>query len=400
MSPSATIRDTAHPASLDGREGKSWQRSRGKGVCFHCSSRVFVWPCIVFFWLAAVRTLLAHDPGLSTATVQVKANKLEAVLVFSVIDATQLLDSEQSRGTQLPREQQEPAAAELKQKALQALKVEFDGEEVKVIETRCRFDESGNASVYILFPARRFSKLVIRSEWLALLPPGHRQFMSIERADGVVLAEELLSASSNSVTIQNERGSKKEPAAAAHNSFADFLLMGVRHIWTGYDHLLFLFGLLLVTRNFSSSIKIITCFTIAHSITLAVATLSLVRISSRLVEPLIAASIIYVGIENLLRGDDPKGRWLLTFAFGLIHGFGFASVLRELGVGANGRGITMPLVSFNLGVEIGQTVVAVLVLPVIWKFRANPIFVRRWVPLGSLAVALTGSYWFIERVWW
>jgi hydrogenase/urease accessory protein HupE len=175
--------------------------------------------------------------------------------------------------------------------------------------------------------------------------------------------------------------------------------MGVKHIWTGYDHLLFLFGLLIVTHNFSSSIKIITCFTVAHSITLAVATLDLVHISSRVVEPLIALSIVYVGIENLLRGGAPKGRWLLTFGFGLIHGFGFASVLRELGVGSNGTSIAVPLVSFNLGVEIGQIVVAGLLLPLIWQLRARPIFVRRWVPAGSILVALLGSYWFIERVW-
>jgi hydrogenase/urease accessory protein HupE len=175
--------------------------------------------------------------------------------------------------------------------------------------------------------------------------------------------------------------------------------MGVKHIWTGYDHLLFLFGLLIVTRNFSSSVKIITCFTIAHSITLAVATLSLVQISSRIVEPLIAASIVYVGIENLLRGDDPKGRWLLTFAFGLIHGFGFASVLRELGVGADGRGIALPLVSFNLGVELGQVAIAALALPVIWQLRSRPQFVRQWVPACSVLVAVLGSYWFVQRVW-
>jgi len=191
----------------------------------------------------------------------------------------------------------------------------------------------------------------------------------------------------------------KPAAVVRNNSFADFLVMGVKHIWTGYDHLLFLFGLLIVTRNFASSFKIITCFTIAHSITLAVATLSLVQFSSRIVEPLIAASIVYVGIENLLRGDDPKGRWLLTFAFGLIHGFGFASVLRELGVGTNGSGIAVPLVSFNLGVELGQIAIAALVLPVIWKLRAKPIFINRWVPACSVLVALLGSYWFVQRVW-
>jgi hypothetical protein len=117
------------------------------------------------------------------------------------------------------------------------------------------------------------------------------------------------------------------------------------------------------------------------------------------VEPLIAASIVYVGIENLARGNEPKGRWLLTFAFGLIHGFGFASALRELGVGNNGGGIIVPLVSFNLGVEAGQMVVAGLFLPIIWKLQKNPTFILRWVPVCSTAVVLLGTFWFVQRVW-
>src|SRR5206468_11753489 len=129
---------------------------------------------------------------------------------------------------------------------------------------------------------------------------------SLQNPAGDVLAQRLLSANSDSVTIEMD-AVKPGEHTPQRISFADFLVMGVRHIWTGYDHLLFLFGLLIVTRNFGSSVKIITCFTIAHSITLAVATLSLVQISSRIVEPLIAASIVYVGVENLFRGDDPKG---------------------------------------------------------------------------------------------
>jgi hypothetical protein len=130
-----------------------------------------------------------------------------------------------------------------------------------------------------------------------------------------------------------------------------------------------------------------------------VATLNLVHIPSRIVEPLIAASIVYVGIENLFRRGDPKGRWLLTFAFGLVHGFGFASVLREMGVGANGGGLVVPLVSFNLGVELGQIAIAAIALPLIWSLRTRPVFVRRWVPAASSMVAVLGSFWFVQRVW-
>jgi len=321
------------------------------------------------------------------------------VLVFSAIDVGGLARLEPARNGPTSKAALAGAAAALQKKAREALEVRFDDQPAKASEARCRFDENGNATVYLSFPARSFSTLTIRSKWLALLPPGHRQFFSLQNPDGDVLAERLLSAKSDSATLQRGAATMNPASSSKTNSFADFLLLGVKHIWTGYDHLLFLFGLLIVTRNFASSLKIITCFTIAHSITLAVATLSLVQISSRIVEPLIAASIVYVGVENLFRGDDPKGRWLLTFGFGLIHGFGFASVLRELGVGANGSGIAVPLVSFNLGVELGQIVIAAVALPVIWKLRTRPVFVSRWVPACSLGVAMLGGYWFAQRVW-
>jgi HupE / UreJ protein len=173
----------------------------------------------------------------------------------------------------------------------------------------------------------------------------------------------------------------------------------VKHILTGYDHLLFLFGLLVVARGFVSSLGIITSFTIAHSITLAAATFNVAQIPSRIVEPLIAASIVFVGVENFLRSEVPKGRQVVTFGFGLIHGFGFASVLREMGIGAGTGGVALPLFSFNLGVELGQIMVAAAALPIIWKLRANPFFIARWVPVCSTVVALLGSFWFVERVW-
>jgi hypothetical protein len=157
--------------------------------------------------------------------------------------------------------------------------------------------------------------------------------------------------------------------------------------------------LLVVARGFISSLSIITSFTIAHSITLAVATLHVVQIPSRIVEPLIAASIVFVGIENLLRGDILNARRMVTFGFGLIHGFGFASALREAGIGSGSEGIVLPLFSFNFGVELGQIMVAAAVLPIIWKLRENPMFIARWAPACSAAVVVLGSFWFVQRVW-
>lgn len=331
--------------------------------------------------------------------VRLTPDKIEVTLGFSIIDTAEIVEIDKDRNAQISKQEFADATVELQKMGTNAVELKLDGQAVVPGNVKCNFDPSDNASVTITFTAPRYSKMELRSKWLALLQPGHRQFLSIQNQNGDVIAERLLSQNSDSVIVHIDAVAATPTQAGHVDSFADFLVMGVKHIWTGYDHLLFLFGLLIVTRNFSSSFKIITCFTIAHSITLAVATLSLVQFSSRIVEPLIAASIVYVGIENLIRGDDPKGRWLLTFAFGLIHGFGFASVLRELGVGANGGGIAVPLVSFNLGVELGQIAVAALVLPVIWKLRDRPAFINRWVPACSVLVALLGEYWFVQRVW-
>ena len=151
-------------------------------------------------------------------------------------------------------------------------------------------------------------------------------------------------------------------------------------------------------RRFSSIVAIVSCFTVAHSLTLALATLDWADLPGRWVEPAIAASIAYVGVENIIRrGVEPRGRWALTFGFGLIHGFGFASVLRDLGVADAGGGIAVPLLAFNLGVEVGQIVIAAVVLPLLWRLQRNPVLAHRTTLVVSAAVALAGLYWLLER---
>lgn len=131
---------------------------------------------------------------------------------------------------------------------------------------------------------------------------------------------------------------------------------------------------------------------------LALSTFGLVQLPSRFVEAAIAASILYVGAENLLRREQQiRGRAVLTFAFGLVHGLGFASVLREMGIANSGVAAVVPLVAFNAGVEAGQLSVAALVLPLVWLSRKQDRFVRYGVPACSLAVALAGGFWLIDR---
>ncbi|WP_251548647.1 HupE/UreJ family protein [Neobacillus muris] len=174
--------------------------------------------------------------------------------------------------------------------------------------------------------------------------------------------------------------------------FGDYLLMGMKHIWSGIDHLLFLFGLLLMKGSYKDYLKILTAFTVGHSITLALASLEILIIPGSIIEPLIALSIIYVAAENIF-AKSIKWRWLITLFFGMIHGFGFAEVL----IGKLDANLFAPLLSFNLGVEIGQIVVLIILFPLIWHLRKI-----RWqtiaVHSASAIISLIGLYWFIERV--
>lgn len=171
--------------------------------------------------------------------------------------------------------------------------------------------------------------------------------------------------------------------------------LGVEHILTGYDHLLFLVGLLLAAPGLRPMLFIVTGFTVAHSITLTLAALGVLTLSPALVEPAIAASIVFVGIENFWR-PPPRRRVVVTFLLGLVHGFGFAGLLLALGLPTDA--LTLALVSFNGGVELGQAAVVALVLPLLLWLRRYPWWERVAVPVGSVGVALAGLVWLVERL--
>jgi hydrogenase/urease accessory protein HupE len=354
---------------------------------------------VVLFSLPPVQRAAAHDPGLSSLTVRPYSNNLEVTLTLAVRDAAQIAELDENHDGAVSQAEFGRGQSQLEATVARQVVITAAGKVVKDKSVHSHLDENNNVEVLLNFAAVVFSNLEIHSKLITSLPFGHRQYLQIQNSRGDTIFERLLSAAADGATVEMPDAHSSIAAFEAARSFANFVSLGVKHILTGYDHLLFLFGLLLVTRGFFSSLGIITSFTIAHSITLAVATLRLVQIPSRIVEPLIAASIVFVGIENLLRGDIPKARRMVPFGFGLIHGFGFASALREAGIGSGTGGIMLPLFSFNLGVELGQITVAALALPIIWKLRENPMFIARWAPACSAAVVLLGSFWFVQRVW-
>jgi hypothetical protein len=202
--------------------------------------------------------------------------------------------------------------------------------------------------------------------------------------------------------------------APAWQQFADYLLLGIEHIFTGYDHLAFLAALILgathrrtVVAEFErpsasrdvlrDTIKIVTGFTVAHSLTLAWAALRPGVVPTFWVEPVIALSVVFVAIENL-RVRAPRRRWVPASLFGLVHGFGFASVLQEVGLPPGG--LVRALFAFNLGVELGQLAVAAAVLPLLLLgARVDSRRYERWVLRGgSIALAVAGAAWFLSRI--
>jgi len=165
----------------------------------------------------------------------------------------------------------------------------------------------------------------------------------------------------------------------------------------GPDHLLFLVGLLLLGGSIQRLAMVVTSFTIAHSVTLSLAALNLVTPPARIIEPAIALSIVYVGADNLLAQGGRDVRAWIAFAFGFIHGFGFANVLREMELPR--RALGWSLFSFNFGVEIGQLLVVVTVAFVFAVLRSRSEWARRrLVFAGSIVVITAGAFWFIQRV--
>ena len=176
-----------------------------------------------------------------------------------------------------------------------------------------------------------------------------------------------------------------------------FIPSGTHHILIGPDHILFLIGLLLLGGTWGALVRIVTAFTVGHSITLSLAALDIVTPPPSIIEPAIALSIVFVGADNLVRGDGRDLRAWVALVFGLVHGFGFANVLREFGLPREALGWS--LFSFNFGVEIGQLMVVLLVSSVLAFIRQrNQLWGSRVAFAGSIVVIAAGTYWFVQRV--
>ena len=349
----------------------------------------------------------AHDPFEITTDAHVSGDRLTVHTTMSLLTAARICFAGQGARTTIAVPELAALWPALEDCARQFFRVSSGGAALAVIETRVDVTRENDLDMRVSLPRPRATPLVFEAAYLqrlasramagvVLTATGARSFLGqkVLRPDDTVFE----------IPITTDA---ETPGTPPVPGFRRYALLGVDHILTGYDHLLFLLGLLLVCRRTRTVAVVVTCFTAAHSVTLALAALHVVTLSGRVVEPLIAASIVFVGVENVVRGSEPDKRWPnswllvrwgLAFAFGLIHGLGFAGALEDIGLGRDGAPIIAPLVAFNLGIELGQLAIALPLFALLWKLRALPAFARTGVKIASLLVAAVGVVWLVQRL--
>lgn len=251
---------------------------------------------------------------------------------------------------------------------------------------------SGNRIVELLFRCPAAVKdLTITSTLFLDLDESHTQFLRLAPPEDPrrVLHEAVLTESNRVFHVTDV---KTGGSASLERAIA-FLKLGIEHLLTGYDHILFLLTVV-IGLTFIESIKAVTSFTVAHSLTMALAFLGALSLPSSIVEPLIAATVIYVAIENIVRTNVPR-RWIWTFIFGLIHGLGFVGALKVITVSRSE--LVLSLAAFNVGIELAQVlivVLAMLVLRSIRQYSWSATFNRGF----SACVGLLGVLWLVQRI--
>lgn len=346
--------------------------------------------------LSSFRVANAHTPASSHVSVDVSGQRPELVVDVALIDVSQLVILDANNDGDVTWAELLAAQPTLLNKVLDATSLQRG-------KSACRLRPVPSATALVRYSAVPHVSLVFLGDCAAgaevytlsfdlmfRLDPGHR-----------VLVKQL-SASAASLSVLTAARPTVQFSSAERLPVSAMLVEGFQHILEGYDHLLFLLLLILPVsaqanlRNNSLRVAgIVTAFTVAHSITLAIATFGVVALPAGPVEVAIAASIVVAGLLNILRPGHRIG-WRLAFGFGLLHGFGFAGALAELGLG--GSSLLLQLLAFNAGVELGQLMIVALALPLLLLLSQWSRYRQMLVPGLSAAGAGMGLIWVLTRL--
>jgi hypothetical protein len=363
---------------------------------------------LLLAWLTAGEAL-AHKPSDSYLTLRASGDAFTGQWDIALRDLDVALGLDADGDGQITWGEVRTRHTEIAAFALARLKVQADGQACTVQAGQQQVDEHTDGA-YTVIPLRLTcakppaEELEIGYTLFADIDPQHRGLLNLATPGGTRTAVLGPQAPTQRFTIA--AGSQAGPLA----QFLTYVREGVWHIWIGFDHILFLLSLLLpavvvwkggrwhaVERLPQAAwdvLRIVTAFTVAHSITLSLAALGLVSLPSRLVESAIAASVVLAALNNIWPLFQGR-RWSVAFIFGLIHGFGFASVLADLGLPQDA--LVLALVGFNVGVELGQLAIVVVFLPVAFALRRTGFYRKGVLLAGSAVIALVAAAWFLER---
>lgn len=330
----------------------------------------------------------AHPVPFSYLDLRLRPHGIEAALVVHVLDVGHELHVP-------PERLLDPGFAAARTAAIAGLagprlRVHVDGHQVEATwgDVEVLADRQA-LRLHARLPLERPAGALAIEGVLFPYDPQHRTFVNVYEGDHVQQA--ILDR--DRTRFEYFAGTRQGLAAVVGR----FLPAGIHHILIGPDHLLFLIGLLLLGGSIRRLALIVTAFTLAHSVTLSLAALGVLRPPAWVVEPAIALSIVYVGADNLLVRNGRDVRAWIAFAFGFVHGFGFANVVGEMDLPPRALGLS--LFSFNLGVEIGQLFVVAAVAAALEALRArSAAFGQRLAFVGSMVVMAAGAYWFAERI--
>ncbi len=340
--------------------------------------------------MLCVQPAFGHPVPFSYLDLQLQGKTIEASLVVHIYDLAHDLEVAPMERLLDPAELAKYEAA-IRAMVTDRLKIEADGRQItgqwlppEIIADRQSIRLRGQ------FAVDADPRAVAVETVMFPYDPAHQTFVNVYEADELtsqVILDAIRTRTEYSV------GTKSDALSVMRK----FVPAGIHHILIGPDHLLFLVGLLLLGGDLRKLVTMVTAFTIAHSVTLSLAALDIFTPPAGFIEPAIALSIVYVGADNLLKQEGRDLRAWIALGFGFIHGFGFAYVLREMGLPR--RALGWSLFSFNFGVEIGQLLVVVVVASVLAAVRSrSERAAHQLVFGGSIIVIIAGSFWFIQRV--
>ncbi|WP_207627609.1 MULTISPECIES: HupE/UreJ family protein [Bacillaceae] len=361
----------------------------------------------------------AHAYSASYTTIKMEEKKTEIVFTLDTLSIFELLPKiDANKNWVLEKSEIKKERHHLEELITEGLTLDVDNKEQTPVVKKMELVKKENKeflSVDMTFPSVAPGETVVFTDGFYFNDTGTNYVNLISASYRGETSEAVLQGSERTWTmlvteVQQEQGSglgagsamqPDEDGAAVQpaetsstSSWFSFFKLGMLHILTGYDHLLFLFALLLRKQTFKQYAAIVTSFTLAHSITLSLAVLGVVTLPSRFVEAVIAFSICYVALENIFR-KEIRHRWSITFMFGLIHGLGFASILKEMAIPKSH--LAVALVNFNLGIEAVQLSIVLLLLPLLaylFKLKSS----RKIVTYGSYAIVAMGAIWLVQRV--